>query len=253
MNDNPIVDPKKFISYLRESGYLKFDRAPNTIIVVFLESLMNQCKEIYALSKVEGFDAGELYLMADDSDLGIYYCRGIGAPVAVINLEELIAFGVKNFIVLGTAGALSRKLSIADVVLCDSAIRDEGTSKHYLEEGLISYPDTVWHSDIRRWLGKLIPLMREGRTWTTDAPYRETEQKVKSLQQEGVLCVEMETSALFAVADFHKVSIASVFVISDSLADLTWKPGFFSNEVMEKLIWLMKNLIEFSKDVRVRT
>ncbi|CAI1215092.1 Purine nucleoside phosphorylase deoD-type [Serratia plymuthica] len=252
MQDNPIVDPKKFISYLRSCGYLKIDRPPSTVILVFLESLLNQCKDIYELRKVDGFDAGELYLLADNSDVGIFYCRGIGAPVAVINMEELIAFGVKNFIVLGTAGALSPKLSIADIILCDSALMDEGTSKHYQPDGQVAYPTTVLHNKVRSWLGNMLPALTEGRTWTTDAPYRETENKVKKLQQQGVLCVEMEASALFTVADFNQVNITSVFVISDSLADLTWTPGFFSNKVMEELIRLMKHLVNFSNDTRGR-
>lgn len=250
MQDNPIVDPKRFISYLRSCGYLKIDRPPNTVIFIFLESLLKQCKNIYELNKVEGFDAGELYLMANNHDIGIFYCRGIGSPVAVINMEELIAFGVKEFIVLGTAGALSSDLSIADTVLCNSAIMDEGTSKHYQPDVQVAYPTPIWHNKVRSWLDKILPSLSEGRTWTTDAPYRETENKVKSLQQQGVLCVEMETSALFTVASFNQVNITSIFVISDSLADLTWNPGFFSNKVMDELVSLMKHLINLPSDSR---
>ncbi|MFP1853310.1 nucleoside phosphorylase [Lonsdalea quercina] len=250
MQDNPVVDPNRFISYLRSCGYLNIDRPPNTVIFIFLESLLKQCEKVYELNQVEGFDAGELYLLAGNNDIGIFYCRGIGAPVAVINMEELIAFGVKEFIVLGTAGALVSELSIADTVLCDSALIDEGTSKHYQPDGQVAYPTTVWHNKVRGWLGKMLPSLNEGRTWTTDAPYRETENKVKRLQQQGVLCVEMETSALFTVASFNQVNITSIFVISDSLADLTWNPGFFSNKVMDKLVGLMKHLINLPSDSR---
>ncbi|CDH27083.1 putative Purine-nucleoside phosphorylase [Xenorhabdus bovienii str. Jollieti] len=245
MNNNLIVDPNKFISYLRASGYLQVESVPKTVIMVFLESLMEHCKEIYDLNKIEGFNAGELYVLSDNESVGIFYCRGIGAPVAVINLEELIAFGVQNFIVVGTAGALNPNLSIADIVLCDSALRDEGTSKHYVSDGQISLPTEKWHKDLKLCFSKHIPSITEGRTWTTDAPYRETKSKVTSLQQQGVLCVEMEASALFVVAGFHKVNIASAFVISDSLADLKWTPGFFSNKVTDSLICLIKHSINF--------
>ncbi|EKT52909.1 nucleoside phosphorylase [Providencia burhodogranariea] len=249
MNNSLIVDPNKFISYLRDKGYLQ-GSIPKTVIIIFLKSLMEDCKKNYRLNKTEGFDAGELYILSDYKSIGIFYCRGIGAPVAVINLEELIAFGVQNFIVIGTSGALSLNLSIADIILCNSALREEGTSRHYISDGYIFSPTEKWHNDLKTFLNTNIPLITEGRTWTTDAPYRETKSKVMSLQQQGVLCVEMEASALFAVAEFHKVNIASVFVISDSLADLTWKPHFFSEKVTKSLIQTINYAVKFSDNIK---
>jgi len=111
-------------------------------------------------------------------------------------------------------------------------------------------PTEKWHNNLKTFLNKHTPLITEGRTWTTDAPYRETKSKVINLQQQGVLCVEMETSALFAVAEFHKVNIASIFVISDSLADLTWKPHFFSAKVSKSLIKTIDYAIKFSDYIR---
>lgn len=249
MNNDLIVDPNKFISYLRSKGYLQIS-IPRTVIIIFLKGLMEDCKKNYRLNKAEGFDAGELYILSDYESIGIFYCRGIGAPVAVINLEELIAFGVHNFIVVGTSGALSLNLSIADIVLCNSALREEGTSKHYISDGHIFLPTEKWHNDFKTFLNKHTSLITEGRTWTTDAPYRETKSKVISLQKQGVLCVEMEASALFAVAEFHTINIASIFVISDSLADLTWKPHFFSEKITKSLIKTIDYAIKFSDCIR---
>jgi len=67
-----------------------------------------------------------------------------------------------------------------------------------------------------------------GRVWTTDAPYRETVEKVRKYQAEGLLAVEMEMSALFTVARFRKVELGGLMVISDELYDLTWRSGFES-------------------------
>jgi purine-nucleoside phosphorylase len=66
----------------------------------------------------------------------------------------------------------------------------------------------------------------EGKIWTTDAPYRETEDKVISYSQEGVLAVEMEMSALFRVALYRGVELAGLLVVSDELGSLSWKRGF---------------------------
>ncbi|QTL40385.1 nucleoside phosphorylase [Xenorhabdus budapestensis] len=246
MSNKSVVDPNKFINYLKENGYLSKCVPPKIVIVVFLESLLNYCKEKYPLKKIEGFDAGELFLLEDNSSVAIFFCKGIGAPVAVINLEELIAYGVSNFIVVGSAGAISPNLSIGDIVICNSALRDEGTSRHYIDKGTISSPTESWTKEIKVHLSEKVAEVHEGGTWTTDAPYRETESKVVDLQNKGYLCVEMEASAMFTVADFYNVSIAALFAISDSLADLQWTPGFFSIKVSDSLHELIDFCLEFS-------
>ena len=73
--------------------------------------------------------------------------------------------------------------------------------------------------------------MRSGMTWTIDAPYRETVAEVKHYQDAGVLTVEMEAAALFAVATIRGVPIASAFSISDLLTSVTWEPRFDAPEL----------------------
>jgi purine-nucleoside phosphorylase len=68
--------------------------------------------------------------------------------------------------------------------------------------------------------------IHEGTVWTTDAPFRETCSKVKTFQSQGVLSVDMETSALFSVSRFRGVHLAVVLVVSDDLSDLKWVHGF---------------------------
>jgi purine-nucleoside phosphorylase len=70
----------------------------------------------------------------------------------------------------------------------------------------------------------------KGLVWSTDAPYRETRQKVLLLQKEEVLGVDMEISALFAAARFRRVEIGALLVVSDELGSLHWKPGFSSSK-----------------------
>ena len=79
---------------------------------------------------------------------------------------------------------------------------------------------------------------RTGTSWTIDTPYRETIDEVRHYQAEGVLCVEMEAAALFAVAKVRGLRLASAFVISDSLAELAWSSHFRSPEVASALIEL---------------
>ena len=247
MHDS-VVCPQKFIAYLKSSGRLRHSRPPKTVVFVFLESIVATCRQERQLTKLEGFDTGELYVVGgDDACVGIYYCRGIGAPAAVINLEELIAFGVERFVVLGTAGSLQSELRVGEVVLCNSAYADEGTSKHYGRDAELVRPELAWHARLATYLAASGVHCRHGASWTTDAPYRETREKVLAYRSCGALAVEMEMSALFTVANFHQVSLAAVLVISDSLADLTWTPGFFSSSVSAALQQVTRAVLKFAE------
>jgi uridine phosphorylase len=168
---------------------------------------------------------------------------GIGSPVAVIAMEELIAYGVKEFISIGTAGSLQQDVNIGDIVLCERAIRDEGSSHHYLPLGKYSYPDESFTRKFGSSLKANAVNFRLGTSWTIDSPYRETVAEAKHYQAEGVITVEMEASALFAVAAYRKIPIASAFTISDSLADLKWRPEFHSEQTQSGLEKLYQSAI----------
>jgi purine-nucleoside phosphorylase len=83
-----------------------------------------------------------------------------------------------------------------------------------------------------------------GTSWTIDAPYRETVAEAKQYQKEGVATVDMEASALFAVAKYRKVELGSIFTISDSLAELEWKPKFHLNKTKKGLETLYKVAVD---------
>jgi purine-nucleoside phosphorylase len=85
-------------------------------------------------------------------------------------------------------------------------------------------------------------------SWTTDAPYRETEAEVLYYKSQNIQTVEMEASALFAVAQHHKIPIASAFTISDSLHDLNWDPHFLHPKVQDGLEDLFQSAVGSFKD-----
>jgi purine-nucleoside phosphorylase len=151
----------------------------------------------------------------------------IGAPYAVMLLETLIAWGVRKIIFLGWCGAVSAKVKIGDIILPTSAAIDEGTSAHYgkMDTG-VSRASSALVSMIRQVLNKNQIDFHTGAVWTTDAVYRETRQLVKTHQLDGILAVEMELSALYSVAQFHRVALAGILVVSDELSSLDWRPGF---------------------------
>lgn len=176
-----------------------------------------------------------------EGTVGILGKFGIGAPAAVTCLEELIASGTREFVSIGTASTLQTILSIADLVVCERAIRDEGTSHHYLPPE--RYADPGLTARLCERLRAEGVHFAQGASWTTDAPSRETIEENREYQSQGVLCVEMEASALFAVARYRKVALVSMFSISDQLGELVWRPEPHSNRTAAWLETLFRAVV----------
>jgi purine-nucleoside phosphorylase len=158
----------------------------------------------------------------------------VGAPYAVLLLENLIAWGAHRIIVVGWCGAISEKVNIGDLILPTSAISDEGTSKHYgLKGSDIVQAAFPLVSGFRQILATNDYPFHEGKVWTTDALYRETRQAVAAYRENGVLAVDMEVSALFSTARFRAVDLAALLVVSDELSSLNWRPGFTQQRFKE--------------------
>ncbi len=150
----------------------------------------------------------------------------VGAPYAVMVAETLIAWGARSLIFLGWCGAIAETVAIGDLVLPTSAFIDEGTSRHYLPEPRESRASSSLAREISDGCAAEKISVHSGAVWTTDAPYRETPDKVLDHRRRGALAVEMEVSALFSVAAFRCVEAAALLVVSDDLSALTWTPGF---------------------------
>lgn len=147
---------------------------------------------------------------------------GVGAPLAAGMLEEVIALGCRRFMVCGGAGALDRALTVGHLVVPTAALRDEGTSYHYLppsrEVAAPAEAVAALESVLR---AEGLPYML-GKTWTTDAFYRETPARIARRRAEGCLTVEMEASALFAVAQFRGVTLGQLLYSGDDLSGEVW-------------------------------
>ena len=146
--------------------------------------------------------------------------------MTAVLLEDLVAFGVQQFIIVGLAGGLQETAQVGDLIVADKAIRDEGTSRHYLPPAKLATPSVALTQQLCRALDAEDVPYTLGTTWTTDAPYRETHRQVKQYQREGVLTVEMEAAALFAVARHLSVPAAAAFIISDSMRNGRWQIDF---------------------------
>ena len=146
-------------------------------------------------------------------------------------LEELVAFGVRCIILLGYCGAIQKGVFIGDLVLPLEAIREEGTSYHYLPKGEKSLPDLEIQRKLFDSIGRIGLPLHQGTIWTTDAPYRETTEKVRRYRREGVLAVEMEMAAVFAFGKAAKISVGAILIVSDEVREEGWQIGFFSPQI----------------------
>lgn len=149
----------------------------------------------------------------------------VGAPATGIALEVAVARGVRTILVCGSAGSLQATLPLGSTVVVTDAEREDGTSHHYLPLGEIVAADSDLSKALdsaARQLG-LAPTF--GRSWTIDAPFRETAGAILRHQQAGVAVVDMEAAAIFAIAQVRGARAGLIVTVSDELYH-AWNPGF---------------------------
>jgi uridine phosphorylase len=135
----------------------------------------------------------------DGVELGIVGCA-VGAAFAVLVAEELFASGCALLVSVTSAGQIARLRAPPYFVLIERALRDEGTSYHYVPPATWSEADPALAEAAARALGDFRVPVERGATWTTDAPFRETAAAIGRAEALGILAVEMEAAALYAFA-----------------------------------------------------
>jgi uridine phosphorylase len=158
-----------------------------------------------------------MYSVAVDDALCGVVPRTIGGPYAVLIAEQLKASGARVVLGLTSAGRVSGSLPVPSLVVPTEAIRDEGTSYHYL----LASPSVVADAELADCLagglqGLGLPVSR-GTVWTTDAPYRETEEQLEQYAKQGVLAVEMQAASLFAFAIARRMPVGMVAHVTNAV------------------------------------
>ncbi len=208
------------------------DGFPETVVSIFHHSLFHRIVE---------FLGGEIIAETKDVDghwpvyevqykghrFALYKAR-LGAPACVGSFEDIIPMGAKRIILLGNCGVLDKSIEDCGIIIPTRAIRDEGTSYHYILAS--DYIDVN-----KKYIPEFIEVLEEfgypyviGTTWTTDAFYRETRAKVNHRKEMGAICVEMECSAMQAMCDFRGVEFFQFLYAGDNLDHSTWDPRSLS-------------------------
>src|SRR5256714_1625937 len=131
--------------------------------------------------------------------VGIVGCA-VGAPFAVLIAEELFASGCQLLVSITSAGQVTPAGPTPYFFIIDRALRDEGTSYHYVAPSEYSHADRGLVAMAVAAFKRTGLLVTVGSSWTTDAPFRETAEAIAAARSKGVLAVEMEASALYAFA-----------------------------------------------------
>lgn len=150
-------------------------------------------------------------------ELGLVGCA-VGAPFAVLVAEQLFASGCNLLISITSAGRLAELRPPPYFILIDKALRDEGTSYHYLPPAEYSKADAKLLEVMQGAFAKLLVPVERGSTWTTDAPFRETAEAIAAMKNRGLLAVEMEAAALYALAQARRKPILCFAHVTNQMA-----------------------------------
>jgi len=212
-------------AFIEPTDQIRPHEVPEACVITFfgdsVQRLLDEGARVVARNQWE--DGPHLLLEIEHQGRRVAVLHsGVGAPLAAGLLEESIAMGCRAFVVCGGAGALRQDLTVGHLVVVRAALRDEGTSHHYLPAGRWVDLDAEATRILEQTLTEHGVPFVSGPTWTTDAPYRETPQKIAARRDEGCITVEMESAALAAVASFRGVRLAQVLYSGDDLSGEIW-------------------------------
>ncbi len=218
--DSPTAfSPESLISAVRADRCLKPNLVPPVCILEFDGDLTDWLISMGMAKPCKSwacFHTTMVTLEVDGFACGIV-SRAIGGSFAVLIAEQMRVSGAKVILGLTSAGRVSPSMPLPGLVVATRAIRDEGTSYHYLEPAeMVDAPPEVallLESEL-----KALPIpVLSGTVWTTDAPYRETERQLSEHAKAGVLAVEMQTASLLAFAKARKFPVGIVAYVTNGV------------------------------------
>ena len=180
-----------------------------------------------------------------------FFMAGVSGPWISADIEDLSKQGVQKFIIFGNCGVLDSKIEDCSIIIPTKAFRDEGTSQHYMPDG-----ETI---DLNpKYIDQFVEILKkyefehtEGYTWTTDAFYRETPEKIKYYKEHGAVCVEMEGAAIAAICQRNNLDYFTFYYAGDNLDSVEWEERSIKGNVsIDKKKEVMKLALELAIKIK---
>ena len=208
---------------------------PETIVSIFSKHLFDRmlsyfnAAEIAPYSDVDG--TWPVYRVEYKGKQFAFAKARLGAPACAGSFEDMLAMGGKRIILMGNCGVLDNSIEDCGIIIPRKAIRDEGTSFHYAASSGIIEVNKKYTETFREICDEFGYSYTEGTTWTTDAFYRETPEKIAARKALGAICVEMECSAMQALCDFRNVEFFQFLYAGDNLDHSSWDPRSLDGDI----------------------
>jgi len=159
-----------------------------------------------------------------------------GGPLCAVVMEELAACGVKNFIGYGASGTMDASVPPCSIMVADAGFCSDGTTKEYTQKRVVS-ADQDMIKRLQDAISKRGLPFFSGKTWTTDAIYREYPSQVGYWKSKGARFVNMETSTFYAVAQVLGVKAGYLAAVSDNVSGEKWSGWFPDFDPVVEQIW----------------
>ena len=222
---------------------------PEIVLVAFSERLLNILLSGGKTEAISSMHAGTdipVYKTEYRGKTAAFYLTWVGGPATVGLLEEIIAKGGRKILLFGACGSLDHTITDGHIIVPTAAYRDEGTSYHYAPAS--DFIEVRTAERLLKIFSELeIPAIG-GKTWTTDAFYRETRKNMELRKKAGCIAVEMECASVMALADFRGVDIYQFLYTADNLDCAEWE---------SRLLWNMpddlnEKIVRIALEVAVR-
>ena len=221
-------DPSPRVIFNPDMIVRKIEDFPDVTISCFSHLLLARVLDALGgeeLARVHAADGDTpIYRVAYQGAEFALFNSGVGEPKCVATYEEILAMGSRNLILFGNCGVLDPAIEDCGIIIPTGALRDEGTSFHYAPPSDVIDMNQAYAPLFREVLAAHSCRSVEGLTWTTDAIYRETPERVARRRAQGAITVEMECAGMQALCDFRKTGFFQFLYAGDNLGGENWDP-----------------------------
>jgi len=199
---------------------------PKVAVGVFSRHLFEDVIEKFSCNEVgyiacANFERNVYILRYKEVEI-TFFMAGVSGPWISADIEELSAQGVEKFIIFGNCGVLDSSIEDCSILIPTMAFRDEGTSYHYVEESDTIDMNPKYVDEFIKVLDRYQFEYRKGYTWTTDAFFRETKEKINYFKSLGAITVEMEGAVIAAVCKRKNLDYFTFYYAGDNLDGTSW-------------------------------